>query len=167
VRRAGWLLAAALAAGPGLASADEPTGCAGFKWPLDRERAALTDANRTAVENGGGLVYDVAATLRLAPLAAAGLPQAPERAPRFAPSYAGHFMLPAPAKPGVYKITIASEAWIDAVDGGRFLRPTAFSGAQGCEGARKSVKFELPGRPVDLQFSGVRASEIEAIVSPE
>ena len=43
----------------------------------------------------------------------------------------------------------------------------AFSGALGCEGARRSLKFELPARPVDLQFSGVKAGEIAAIVSPE
>ena len=92
---------------------------------------------------------------------------APERAPKFSPSNAGHFALGAPARPGVYKITIASEAWIDVVDGGQYLHPKAFSGVLGCEGARKSVKFELPARPVDLQFSGVRAGEIAAIVSPE
>ena len=167
MRLAGWLLAAALAIGPGFAAAEEPTGCAAFKWPLDRERAALADVNKLAIENGGGLAYGVAATLKLAPLAAAGLPVAPERAPKFSPSNAGHFALGAPARPGVYKITIASEAWIDVVDGGQYLHPKAFSGALGCEGARKSVKFELPARPVDLQFSGVRAGEIAAIVSPE
>jgi len=167
VRLAASLLAAALAAGSGYAAAEEPTGCAAFKWPLDHERAALADANRPAIENGGGLAYDVAATLKLAPLAGAGLPQPPERASKFAPSYAGHFTLAPPTRPGVYKITLASEAWIDVIDGGQYLHPKAFSGARGCDGARKSVKFELPGHPVDLQFSGVRASEIAAIVSPE
>ncbi len=167
MRPAGWLLAAALAAGPSLAAAEEPTGCAAFKWPLERERAALAGVNRPAIENGGRLAYDVAATLKLAPLTAAGLPRAPERAPKFAPSNAGHFALGAPAKPGVYKITIASEAWIDVVDGGEYLHPLAFSGALGCDGARRSLKFELPAHPVDLQFSGVRAGEIAAIVSPE
>jgi hypothetical protein len=156
-----------LAAAPGLAAADEPTGCGAFKWPLERERAALTDVAKPAVANGGALAVNVAATLKLAPLAEAGLPQAPERAPKLSPSYAGHFALAAPAAPGMYKITLASEAWIDVVDGGQYLHPKAFSGARGCEGARKSVKFELPARPLDLQLSGVRANEIAAIVSPE
>ena len=161
------VLSAALALAPGLAAADEPTGCGAFKWPLDKERAALTDSAKPMVANGGALALNVAATLKLAPLADAGLPQTPERAPKFSPSYAGHFALAAPGAAGVYKITLVPDAWIDVVDGGRFLHPKAFSGALGCEGARKSVKFELPARPLDLQLSGVRANAIAVIVSPE
>jgi len=162
-----WLAAAALiAALPGFAAAEEPSGCGAFKWPLDRERAALAGAGKPVIANGGVLAYDVAATLKLAPLAGAGLPHAPERAPKSAQSFAGHFPLPAPAKPGIYKMTIASEGWIDVVDAGQFLHPRGFSGAVGCEGARKSVKFDLPARPVDIQLSGVKAGEIAVIVSP-
>ncbi len=162
-----WLVGAALALAPGLAAADEPTGCDAFKWPLDRERAALANPGRPAIANGGALTADAAAKLKLAPLAEAGLPHAPERAPKSPQSYAGHFSLAAPAKPGIYKITIASEAWIDVIDDGKFLHPKAFSGALGCEGARKSIKFDLPPRPLDIQVSGVRDGEISAIVSPE
>ncbi len=159
--------AALIAALPGMASADEPSGCAAFKWPLDRERAALAGSGKPVVANGGALAYDVAATLKLAPLADAGLPRAPERAPSSAQSFAGHFTLAAPPKPGAYKMTIASEGWIDVLDDGAFLRPLAVSGAVGCEGARKSVKFELPARPVDVQLSGVRDNTLSLIVSPE
>ena len=53
---------------------------------------------------------------------------------------------PAPAKPGVYKLTISSESWIDVLEGD-YLHPTAFTGATSCDGARKSVKFDLPARP--------------------
>ena len=56
---------------------------------------------------------------------------------------------------------------IDVIDAGQFLRPKAFSGVLGCEGARKSVKFDLPARPLDIQLSGVRNGEISLIVSPE
>ena len=167
MRLARWLVGAALALAPGLAAPDEPTGCDAFKWPIDHERAALASPGKPAVANGGALTADAAATLKLAPFAEAGFPHAPERAPKSAQSYAGHFALPAPAKPGIYKITIASEAWIDVVDAGEFLHPKAFSGALGCEGARKSVKFDLPARPLDLQLSGVKDGEISAIVSPE
>jgi hypothetical protein len=161
-----WLLGLSLVLAPALALADEPSGCGGFKWPLDRERAALVNPAKPAVANGGTLAYDVAATLKLAPLGDAGLPQAPERAPKSPQSYAGHFTLASPAKPGAYKITIASEGWIDVVDNGGFLHPRAFSGAVGCDGARKSVKFELPAHPLDLQVSGVKDGEIALIVSP-
>ena len=162
------LAATALVAGlPGLAAADEPSGCAAFKWPLERERAALAQPGKPAIANGGALAYDAGATLKLAPLAEAGLPHAPERPSKSAQSFAGHFTLPAPAKPGVYKVTIASEGWIDVLDGDGFLRPRGFSGAVGCEGARKSVKFDLPARPMDVQVSGVRDDMLSLIISPE
>ena len=79
----------------------------------------------------------------------------PERAPRSAQAFAGHFVLAPPAKPGVYKVTISSPGWIDVIDGDSYLHPKSFTGATDCEGARKSVKFDLPSRPLALQFSGV------------
>ena len=118
------------------------TGCGGFKWPLDSERAALVRADKPSLANGGALAFNVATTLELQPLAGAGLPKAPERAPKSAQAFAGHFILAAPAKPGVYKITISSPGWIDVLDGEAYLHPKAFTGATGCEGARKSVKFD-------------------------
>jgi hypothetical protein len=162
-----WLVAVALIAAPGLAQAQEGSGCDGFKWPLDRERTALVRPDKASLPNGGALPYDVAMTLELQPLSDAGLPKAPERAPRSASAFAGHFTLAAPAKPGAYRLTISSEGWVDVLDGGAYLHPVAFTGSKGCEGARKSVKFDLPGRPLALQFSGVPKDQISVIVSPE
>ena len=161
------LSAVALAAAPGLAQAQEGSGCGGFRWPLEPERAALIRPDKPALANGGALAYNIATTLELQPLASAGLPKAPERAPKSAQAFAGHFILAAPAKPGVYKFTISSPGWIDLLDGDSFLHPKAFTGATGCEGARKSVKFDLPGRPLALQFRGVPKDQISVIVSPE
>jgi hypothetical protein len=167
VSRASLALAAALVAAlPGLATADEPSGCGAFKWPIERERAALAAAGKPAIANGGALAYDQAVTLKLAPLAEAGLPRPPERATKSAQSFAGHFTLGAPAKPGAYLITLASEGWIDVVDNGAFLHPEGFSGAVACDGARKSVRFDLPARPLDIQLSGIKDAEIAIIVSP-
>jgi hypothetical protein len=168
MKGAGWRIAAALAAIlPGIAAADEPSGCAAFKWPLDHERVALVVSAKPTVANGGTLAYEAATTLKLAPLAEASLPRSPERAPRAADSFAGHFTLPPPAKPGVYKVTMTTEGWVDVLDKGQFVRSKGFTGAVGCDGVRKSVKFELPARSVDLQVSGVRNSEISLIVSPD
>ena len=167
MRLAGLLLGAAFAAAlPALAAAEEPTGCGGFKWPLEKVRAALLASQKPDVANGGALALNTASVLGLAPLAAAGLPHPPERPPKSPDSYAGHFTLAKPATPGIYKITMSSYAWIDVMDGGKFLSPTGFSGAAGCEGARKSVKFDLPARPLDLQISGVSDSKLSLIVSP-
>jgi hypothetical protein len=167
-----WLLgvglsAVALAAAPGLAQAQEGSGCGGFKWSLEPERAALIRSDKPSLANGGALALNMAMTLELQPLAGAGLPKAPERAPKSAQAFAGHFALAAPAKPGVYKITISSPGWIDVLDGEDYLHPKAFTGATGCDGARKSVKFDLPPRPLALQFSGVESDRISVIVSPD
>jgi hypothetical protein len=162
-----WLVAVALIAVPGLAQAQEGSGCNGFKWPLDQERAALVRPDKASLPNGGALAYDVAMTLALLPLSAAGLPKAPERAPKSPTAFAGHFTLAAPAKAGAYRITISSEGWVDVLDGGAYLHPIAFTGAMGCDGARKSVKFDLPARPLAIQFSGVPRDQISVIVSPD
>jgi hypothetical protein len=162
-----WLVAIALIAAPGLAQAQEGSGCSAFKWPLDHERGALVRADKPSLPNGGALPYDVAMTLELQPLATAGLPKAPERAPKSPTAFAGHFTLAAPAKAGNYRVTISSEGWVDVLDGGAYLHPIAFTGAKDCEGARKSVKFDLPARPLALQFSGVPQNQISIIVSPE
>ncbi len=164
--RAALALAALVAALPAFAAADEPSGCGAFKWPVERERAALAAVGKPTIANGGALAYHLAATLELAPLAEAGLPHAPERAPKSAQSFAGHFALPAPAEPGTFLITLASSGWVDVVDNGAFLHAKGFSGAVGCEGARKSVRFDLPARPLDIQLSGVKDAEIAVIVSP-
>jgi hypothetical protein len=162
-----WLAAIALLAAPGLAQAQEGSGCNGFKWPLDRERTALVRTDKASLPNGGALPYDAATTLELKPFSSAELPKAPERAPKSPSAFAGHFALAAPAKPGAYRITISSEGWVDVLDGGAYLHPIAFTGARDCEGARKSVKFDLPARPLALQFSGVPRDQISVIVSPD
>jgi hypothetical protein len=162
-----WLVAVALIAAPGLAHAQEGSGCNGFRWPLDHERAALTRADRASLPNGGTLPYDVAMTLELQPFSAAGLPKPPERARKSPSAFAGHFLLAAPTKPGAYRVTISSEGWVDVLDGGAYLHPAAFTGAKECDGLRKSVKFDLPARPLAVQFSGVPRDQISVIVSPE
>ena len=162
-----WALAVALIAAPSLVHAQEGSGCDGFKWPLDRDRAALVRTDKASLPNGGALSYDAAMTLQLQPFSSAGLPKAPERAPKSPSAFAGHFSLAAPTKAGVYRVTISSEGWVDVLDGGAYLHPIAFTGAKDCEGARKSVKFDLPARPLALQFSGVARDQISVIVSPD
>lgn len=160
-----FVVAAALASIPTLAAAEEPTGCGAFRWPIEHDRAALVEAAKPVVADGGALRYDAALTLQLAPFTETSLPHAPERSPKRTPSFAGHFSLPSPEKPGVYTMTVNSEACIDVIDNGVFLHPEAFSGALGCDGVRKSVKFDLPGRPVDVQLSNVKDAHIAVIVS--
>ncbi len=82
-------------------------------------------------------------------------------------TFAGFIQVMAPARLGTYKITLSSEAWIDVVQDGQVVKSGAFSGATGCEGIRKSVKFELAAAPFIIEISGVTARTIAIVVTPE
>ena len=65
-------------------AAEEPSGCDKFKWPIERERAALTAPDRVKLASGGELAAPPATgmTLALLTLAEARLPTPPGRAPK-------------------------------------------------------------------------------------
>jgi hypothetical protein len=150
-------------------SRQEPVGCDKFKWPLDKERATLNGTDLPKIVSGNRVTWPIpwATTVTLVPFADAKLPVAPERAPKSPASFAGFVEVPAPAKAGTYKITLSSEGWIDVVQDGHAVRSTAFSGALGCDGVRKSVKFDLAAHPLTLELSSVPADTIKIAVSPE
>lgn len=160
------ILAVGLVA-PACASAAESSGCDQFKWPIAQEQAALAASAIAALDPGGALTYGAAARLQLAPFSEAKLALAPERAPKFSPSYAGAFALPAPAAAGTYKVTLSAGGWIDVVQDGKFVKPTGFGEPKDCSGVRKSVKFPLAAAPATLQLSGVGGRQISVIVTPE
>jgi hypothetical protein len=148
------------------AFAQEPVGCDKFKWPLDHERALL--ANASQVASGGEMAQVQAAVmLTLLPFADAKLPMAPSRPPKFPDSYAGFLRVSALAKGGTYRITLSHGAWIEVVQDGHELKPGAFSGASGCEGLAKSVKFELAATPFVIELSGTSAHAIALVVTPD
>ena len=45
------------------------------------------------------------------------------------------------------------------------MKSTAFSGALGCDGVRKSVKFDLAATPFTVELSGVKADSIKLAIS--
>jgi hypothetical protein len=90
---------------------------------------------------------------------------APERAPKSPDTFAGFFQAPAPKQAGSYKITLSAEAWIDVAQSGTTVKSTAFSGALGCEGIRKSVKFDLAAAPFTVELSGIKADSIKLVIS--
>jgi hypothetical protein len=154
------LLALCLGAMPALAQ--EPSGCDKFKWPLDKERATLTGSDLPKVTSGSRVNWPIpfATTLTLMPFAEARLSLPPERAPKSNESFAGFIELAAPARSGTYKITLSAEGWIDVVQDGHRLKSLTATGATGCEGVRKSVKFELAAAPFTVQFSGLEKSSV-------
>lgn len=166
---AGFLGAGAAAGllGSSCAAAAAPAGCDQFKWPIAHEQAALAAPAAGPLASGATLPTDSGARLKLVVLSEAKLALAPERPPKFSPSYAGAFSLDAPAAPTVFKLTLSAGGWIDVIQDGKFLRPIAFSEVTGCANARKSVKFRLAAEPATLQLSGVGDPEVAIIVSPE
>lgn len=151
------------------AAAQEPSGCDKFKWPLDKERATLNGTDLPKVKSGDRIAWPIpfAATIGLSNLADAKLPFPPEHAPKSPATFAGFIQAPAPPKAATYKITLSSESWIDVVQDGHMVKSSAFSGAVGCEGVRKSVKFNLAARPFTLELSDVPANSIRIVVSPD
>lgn len=158
------LIVALTLLGSAPAFAAEPSGCDKFKWPIDRERAALTVPDRPKLSSGAEITAPAITLALLAP-AAANLPSPPERAPKDG-SFAGFVALKTAPKPGVYTISLSSAAWIDVVQDGKILKPKAFSGATDCDGIRKTIKYDLAASPFVIQVSGATDSTISLAVLP-
>jgi hypothetical protein len=151
------------------ALAQEPVGCDKFKWPLDKERATLTGSDLPKLASGSRVQWPLpfATTIALVPQADAKLPVPPERAPKSNNTFAGFIDVPAPPQSGTYKITLSSAGWIDVVQDSHALKSVAATGATGCDGVRKSVKFELAKSPFTVQFSGIEANSVGVVISRE
>ncbi|SRR5579871_1603947 len=160
------LVALGLAAVPAW-GAEEPSGCDKFKWPIDRERAALTAPDRANLTSGAELsaLPSTGVTLALVTPADAKLPSPPERAPKDG-TFAGFASVKSGPKAGLYTISLSAGAWIDVVQDGHFLKPKAFSGATDCDGIRKTMKYELSDKPLVLQISGIKESSISIAILP-
>jgi len=163
------IAAPALAQAPRQEPRQEPVGCDKFKWPIEKERLTLTGTDLPRIDPGQQVALPIpfGVIVALKPFADAKLPAPPERAPKSPGSFAGFFQMAAPKKAGIYKITLAAEGWIDVVQDGHAVKSTAFSGALGCEGVRKSVKFELAAAPSTVELSGVAASTIKLAIAAE
>jgi hypothetical protein len=164
--RAAIVIALLLLAAAPARAAEEPSGCDKFKWNIDHEKAALTAPDRVKLASGSELAAlpSSGMILALSAPAEAKLPSAPERAPKEG-TFAG-FSKFGPPKAGLYTISLSAGGWVDVVQGGRALRPGAFSGATDCEGIRKTMKYEISANPFVLQVSGVRQNSISIAILP-
>ena len=161
------VIAACAVAAP--AFAQEPVGCDKFKWPLDKERITLNGTDLPKVVSGAQVAFPIpfATIVGLLPFADAKLPASPERSPKSPDTFAGYFEAKAPPQAGSYKITLSAEGWVDVTQSGNTVKSTAFSGALGCEGIRKSVKFDLAAAPFTVELSGVKTDSIKLVISGE
>jgi hypothetical protein len=148
-------------------AAEEPVGCDKFKWNVDRERAALTAPDRARLASGGELAAlpSTGITLELRTPAEAKLPSPPERSPKEG-TFAGFVTFKSALPPGRYTISLSASGWIDVVQDGQFLKSITSSGVRECEGIRKSVKFEIPAKPLTIQISGIEANSISLAIMP-
>jgi hypothetical protein len=148
-------------------AAEEPSGCDKFKWPIERERAALTAPDRAKLASGSELAAlpPSGVTLALVTPADAKLPTPPERAPKEG-TFAGFASIKAAPRAGLYTVSLSSGGWLDVVQDGHFLKPKAFSGATDCDGIRKTVKFELSAAPFVVQVSGTKEDSISIAILP-
>jgi hypothetical protein len=154
-----------LTAAPALA-AEEPSGCDKFKWPIEHERAALTAPDRVKLASGAELAIPATGmTFALVAPAEAKLPSPPERAPKDG-TFAGFARFKAPAKAGLYTVSLSAGAWIDLVQDGHDLKPKGFSGATDCDGIRKTMKYEISAAPFVLQISGARDNALSVAILP-
>lgn len=147
--------------------AQEPVGCDKFKWDVPRERAALAQASIPKLAPGGDLTGPLPQTvvLELQPPADAKLPSPPERAPKPG-TFAGFSTLKSVPANGIYSISLSAGAWVDVVQNGTFLKPKMFSGVTGCDGIRKTMKFDLAAGTATIQISGVSEPSIKMTVMP-
>jgi hypothetical protein len=153
-----------LGAAPALA-AEEPSGCDKFKWPIERERAALTAPDRAKLASGSeqAALPSSGVTLALVAPSDARLPSPPERAPKDG-TFAGFTSFKTAPKAGLYTISLSVGAWVDVVQDGHFLKPVAFSGATDCDGIRKTMKYELSAQPFVLQISGAKDNSVSIAI---
>jgi hypothetical protein len=148
-------------------AAEEPSGCDKFKWPIDRERAALTAPDRAKLTSGSeqAALPATGITLALVAPAAAKLPTPPERAPKEG-TFAGFTSFKTTPKAGLYTVSLSAGAWVDVAQDGHFLKPKAFSGATDCDGIRKTMKYELAASPFVLQVTGAKEDSISIAILP-
>jgi hypothetical protein len=143
------------------AFAQEPAGCDKFKWPLDTERALLAAAK----PSDGRITIGTGAALRLRPRDEVKLPSPPSREPKTGTTAV--FVQSEAARAGLYRFTMNDGAWIDVIQDGKTLKPGAFSGATGCEGLRKSVKFELSAAPFTVELTNTTATSVNLVITPD
>jgi hypothetical protein len=148
-------------------AAEEPSGCDKFKWDIQRERAALTAADRIKLASGGELAAPPSTAIALALRAPveAKLPAPPERAPKEG-TFAGFATFKSAPKAGIYTISLSVGGWVDVIQEGHALKPTGFSGATDCDGIRKTMKYEIAASPFVLQISGTREDSISIAILP-
>lgn len=158
--------AAVLTLGIATAQADEAV-CTGFSWPMESEQKLFVQTvEATASGTTLAAMPTTAVRLALQPHASVSYPTPPQRTPKNANGNGGWVILPAPAAPGLYQVTLSARGWIDAVQAGTTLPNAGFSSDDACKPMHKSIRFNFAAEPVTLQLSDVSETEVVVTVLP-
>ena len=160
-------VAAPLAASsPGTALAQDASGCAKFRWPVDRERSAFGTPGLRTVEAGKPLpgIMDPA-IVALQPVADVKFERPPSRKPKDG-TFRAVVKTPPLAVGGIYQITTSDDVWIDVVQDGRELKPKAVTGERDCPNVRKSVRFDFAAGQATVEISGSAANSVKVDFLP-
>jgi hypothetical protein len=143
------------------ARAQDASGCAKFKWSIERERSAFGTPGLHMTEQGKPLpgIMDPA-IVPLQPVASVTFERPPSRKPRDG-TFAAVLKTPPIAVAGPYQITVSDDVWIDVIQGGRQLKPTGTTGQRDCPNVRKSVRFDLAAGLATVEISGAAASSVK------
>lgn len=147
------------------AFAAETGGCNSFAWSIATELKWMKAADSQPVAAGAKLPTppEKAMVLALEPMSAVTFPVAPtgKRKPEGV-AYGGIVQFDSPSSaPGSYQVTLATGGWVDVVQDGKALKPTAHSGKSDCDGVRKSVRFNLDPGPFTVEFSNSKTDSIK------
>lgn len=89
----------------------------------------------------------------------------PERDRSASGTFSGHLRVILP-EAGLWRVAASNGLWFDAVVGGAIVPSAAFEMQTQCSAPFKVVVFDLPAGPVDLQFNGSPAPEVQVMVLP-
>ncbi len=147
--------------------AEEPSGCGGFAWNVERERTLLLaeplKPGADALDRNAGRAIQ----LNLKPFAEAKLVIPPERPPKDpATSFAGVASFAAGVGKRTWRVSLSESAWIDVIQDGAYVASGRFTGARDCEGIRKSVAFAIGPAPFTVQISGATSPDIRIVLTP-
>lgn len=148
--------------------AAETGGCDSFPWSIKTELQWMKASASEAVKSGAKLAEPPAKAIALSlqPMSAVTFPVAPtgKKKPE-GDVYGGFVNFESPSSaPGLYQVTLESGGWVDVVQDGNALKPTAHSGKSDCNGVRKTLRFNLESGPFTVQFSNLKKDSIKFVI---
>ena len=156
----GLMLAAMALPGPALAT------CQDFAWPLGNELAFFSTPGSPDVAPGKDVpTWSLGGIAQLVPVAGVKFPKVPEKAPGEA-TLGGYVVVKHITVGGMYQVTLADAAWLDAVQNGEVLKPVSMTMQMDCPGLHKSVRYMIKPGPLVLQFSDAKVAKLNFVVLP-